>query len=81
MIVKKLRCDICGAEVDFSDAEQKPYERIDYPHGWALLHVTLPGLISDNVEKCKPVRYADFEICPKHGLVTLEIEELKVSED
>lgn len=81
MIVKKLRCDICGAEVDFTRPDQKPYECIEYPHGWTLLHVTLPGLIRDKVEDCIPAKYADFEVCPKHGLVSIDIEELTLSED
>lgn len=82
MIVKKLRCDICGAEVDFTNNKAAEYDGVlEYPHGWTLLHVTLPGLIRDKLEDCKPARYGDFEICPKHGLVSIDIEELTVSED
>ena len=81
MIVKKLKCDICGAEIDFINSDKPGYERIDYPHGWALVHVALPGLITNVAEECIPARYKDFEVCPKHGLVEIDIEELTVSED
>ena len=81
MIVKKLRCDICGAEVEFLHNDVKAYERLEYPKGWTIIHVTQPGTVYEKIEDCVPPKYADFEVCPKHGLVEIDIEELTVSED
>ena len=80
MIVKKVKCDICGAEHELTRTKDG-YDALEYPHGWALLHVTRPGLITEKVEDCIPVRYADFEVCPRHGLVEIDIEELTISGD